>query len=104
MTKKVAIAFNKKLDNLFLIKEDIPETEQMGLHQVQQKGKYSLTPNFEKWKEIIKCRLGNFLLGFIVLYSETLNNEYIGRIYQRSSWQFFNEFYTILRKFQYLRK
>jgi len=31
-------------------------------------------------------------------YSETLNNEYIGRIYQMSSWQFFNEFYTILRK------
>ena len=38
------------------------------------------------------------------LYSETLNNEYIGRIYQMSSWQFFNEFYTIFRKFQYLRK
>ena len=38
------------------------------------------------------------------LYSETLNKEYIGRIYQMSSWQFFNEFYTILRKFQYLRK
>ena len=37
-------------------------------------------------------------------YSETLNNKYIGRIYQMSSWQFFNEFYTILRKFQYLRK
>jgi len=30
-----------------------------------------------------------------ILYSETLNNEYIGRIYQMSSWQFFNEFYTI---------
>ena len=27
-------------------------------------------------------------------YSETLNNEYIGRIYKMSSWQFFNEFYT----------
>ena len=37
-------------------------------------------------------------------YSETLNNEYIGRIYQMSSRQFFNEFNTILRKFQYLRK
>ena len=37
-------------------------------------------------------------------YSETLNKEYIGRIYQMSSWQFFNEFYTILRKFQYLQK
>ena len=37
-------------------------------------------------------------------YSETLNNEYIGRIYQMSSWQFFNEFYTILRKFHFLRK
>ena len=35
-------------------------------------------------------------------YSETLNNEYIGRIYQKSSWQFCNGFYTILRKFQYL--
>ena len=40
----------------------------------------------------------------IFLYSETLNNEYIGRIYQMSSWQFFKEFYTILREFQYLRK
>ena len=39
-----------------------------------------------------------------IKYSETLNKEYIGRIYQMSSWQFFNEFYTILRKFQYLRK
>ena len=38
------------------------------------------------------------------MYSETLNNEYIGRIYQMSSSQFFNEIYTILRKFQYLRK
>ena len=37
-------------------------------------------------------------------YSETLNNEYIGRIYQMSDWQFFNELYTILRKFQYLQK
>jgi len=27
-------------------------------------------------------------------YNETLNNEYIGRIYQMSSWQIFNEFYT----------
>ena len=40
----------------------------------------------------------------MILYSETLNNEYVGKIYQMSSWQFFNEFYTILRKFQYLRK
>ena len=40
----------------------------------------------------------------IKAYSETLNNEYIGRIDQMSSWQFFHEFYTILRKFQYLRK
>ena len=40
----------------------------------------------------------------MTIYSETLNKEYIGRIYQMSSWQFFNEFYTILRKFQYLRK
>ena len=39
-----------------------------------------------------------------LLYSETLNKEYIGRIYEMSSWQFFNEFFTILRKFQYLRK
>ena len=39
-----------------------------------------------------------------ISYNETLNNEYIERIYQMSSWQFFNEFYTILRKFQYLRK
>ena len=38
------------------------------------------------------------------IYSETLNNEDIGRIYQMSSWQFFNEFFTILRKFQYLQK
>ena len=37
-------------------------------------------------------------------YSETLYNEYIERIYQMSSGQFLNEFYTILRKFQYLRK
>jgi len=39
-----------------------------------------------------------------ITYSETLDNEYIGRIYQMSSLQFFNEFYTILRKFQYFRK
>ena len=38
------------------------------------------------------------------IYSETLNKEYIGRIYQMSSSQFFNEFYSILRKFQCLRK
>ena len=38
-----------------------------------------------------------------ISYSETLNNEYIGRIYQMSSWQSFNEFYTMLRKFQYLQ-
>ena len=69
MTKKVAIAFNKKLDNLFLIKEDIPETEQMGLHQVQQKGKYSLTPNFEKMK----------------------------RNYKMSSWKFFIRFYSFIQ-------
>ena len=30
-----------------------------------------------------------------LIYSETLNNEYIGIIYQMSSWQFCNEFYTI---------
>ena len=29
---------------------------------------------------------------FQVMYSETLNNEYIGRIYRMSSWHFFNEF------------
>ena len=29
---------------------------------------------------------------FQVMYSETLNNEYIGRIYRMSSWYFFNEF------------
>ena len=39
-----------------------------------------------------------------MIYSETLNNEYTGRIYQMSSWQFFNEFYTISRQFQYLWK
>ena len=39
-----------------------------------------------------------------ISYSETINNEYIDRIYQMSSWQFLNEFYTILRKFQSLRK
>ena len=27
-------------------------------------------------------------------YSETLNDEYIGRIYQMSSWQFFNELHV----------
>ena len=37
----------------------------------------------------------------VPLYSETLNNEYIGRICEMSSWQFFNEFYTILRKFHF---
>ena len=37
-------------------------------------------------------------------YSETLNNEYIRRIYQMSSVQFFNGCFTILRKFQYLLK
>ena len=36
---------------------------------------------------------------FKKIYSVTLNNENIGRIYQMSSWQFFNEFYSILRKF-----
>ena len=43
-------------------------------------------------------------INFFWNYSETLNYEYIGRIYQMSSWQFFDEFYTILRKFQYLQK
>ena len=43
------------------------------------------------------------MLGLLE-YSETLNNEYIGRIYQMSSWQFLNEFYTKFRNFQYLRK
>ena len=36
---------------------------------------------------------------YIFRYSETLDNEYIRRINQMSSWQFFIEFYTILRKF-----
>ena len=39
-----------------------------------------------------------------IMYSETLNNEYNGRIYQMSALQFFDEVYTILRKFQFLRK
>ena len=34
----------------------------------------------------------------------TLNEPYIERICEMSSWQFFNVFYTFLRKFQYLRK
>ena len=33
-----------------------------------------------------------------------ITNTSPGRIYQMSSRQFLNEFYTILRKFQYLRK
>ena len=58
----------------------------------------SFTPFFWSLETFLKGATGN------VWYSETLNNEYIGRNYQMSSWQFFNGFYTILRKFQYLRK
>ena len=47
---------------------------------------------------------GSILLLEMFLYSETLNNECIGRIYQMLSWQFFNELFTILNKFQYLGK
>ena len=43
----------------------------------------------------------NCNLDFLQLQWNPYNNEYIGRIYQMLSWQFFNEFYTI---FQYLRK
>ena len=43
-------------------------------------------------------------LDQVVFIQWNPNNENIGRIYQMSSWQFFNEFYTILRKFQYLWK
>ena len=39
-----------------------------------------------------------------IVYSETLNNEYIGRIYQMSSWKFFNEFYSLLRKISVFAK
>ena len=46
-----------------------------------------------------KIYLKFILVYFVDIYRETLNKEYIGRIYQISSWQFFNEFYTILRKF-----
>ena len=58
-----------------------------------------------KWRLLYHlCSKRDYFVN-IILYSETLNNEYIGRIYQMSSWQFFNEFYTILRKFKYnLRK
>ena len=45
----------------------------------------------------------NFSILRLLYYSETHNNEYIGRIYQMSSSQFFNEFNTILRKFPHLR-
>ena len=40
-------------------------------------------------------------IGILKLYNgskytvKPLNNEYIGRIYQMSSWQFFNEFYIL---------
>ena len=57
--------------------------------------------------DLILCTsLVEFITGFInsSSYSEPLNNKYIGKSYQMSSWQFFNEFYTISRKFQYLRK
>ena len=43
-------------------------------------------------------------IGLVVLtlnrykYSQPLNIKYIERIYEMSSWQFFNGFYTILRK------
>ena len=49
-------------------------------------------------------------IGILKLYNgskytvKPLNNEYIGRIYQMPFCQFFNEFYTILLKFQCLRK
>ena len=36
--------------------------------------------------------------------SQTLNIKYIERIYEMSSLQFFNEFYTILRESKYLQK
>jgi len=37
-------------------------------------------------------------------YILTLNFKYIERIYKMLSWQFFNGFYTILSKSQYLQK
>ena len=43
-------------------------------------------------------------LQFCLTYSETLNKEYIGRNYQMSSWQLFNEFYTILLKISVFAK
>ena len=52
------------------------------------------------WSMVGKLAVFNSEFRIFVLYSETLNNEYIERMYQMSSWQFFNEFYTILRKFQ----
>ena len=36
----------------------------------------------------------SFWMSSSIYYSETPNNEYIERIYQMSSSQFFNEFYT----------
>ena len=50
-----------------------------------------------------KCNV-KLPISFEIFYSESLNKEYIGRIYQMSSGQFSNEFFTLLRKFQYLRK
>ena len=59
---------------------------------------------FPIFPDFIWIRIRNLSWSCQKSYSEILNNEYIGRIYQMSSWQFFIEFYTILRKFQYLRK
>ena len=73
----------------------------------------TLDQNLKKSYNLLKKRRQHIMkhkcnvklpISFEIFYSESLNKEYIGRIYQMSSGQFSNEFYTLLRKFQYLRK
>ena len=82
--------------------EYIFKTEKHFLHEQSKlstkKGiKYSYSN--PKWA-IHRKNLSNVVLAilqWVLYYSKTLNKEYIGRIYQMSSWQFFNEFYTTVK-------
>ena len=70
--------------------------------------KLHLTECTEPWakgnESLSQTKMFNPCIFATWCYNENLNNEFIGRIYEMSSWQFFNEFYTIFRKTQYLRK
>ena len=93
---------------------NLRKTGNIFLRKLRMKRNFSFAQFAQNCKFYAKCNFLGKLSKIDILslelnwrfipYSETLNKEYIGRIYQMSSWQFFNEFYTILRKFQYLRK